>query len=167
MHFKKFIKDTGNAGTQYWAATNVTFSLKVNNSNTVFHSDKEKFNALSAGIGDAYTCPSAPAINLTAKKSSVEITLTDFKFQPFGVKNGHFGNVTNCVLIPTTTASSTTASSTTAKSSHPPKTTKQPESHTVAIAVGCSLAGLALVAVIGYLILRRRSRNNQAGYRKL
>lgn len=58
----------------------------------MFQSDKEKFNALSAGIGDAYACPSAPAINLTAKKSSVEITLTDFKFQPFGVKNGHFGN---------------------------------------------------------------------------
>lgn len=162
IHFEKFVKDLGNGVTHYWAATNLTFSLKINNSTTVFHSDKKNSSALSAGIGDAYACPSAPAINLTEKNSSVEITLTRLKFQPFGVKNGHFGNVTNCLLPSTPTVHSTTA-----KSSHPPKTTKQPESHTVAIAVGCSLAGLALVAVIGYLILRHRSRNNQAGYRKL
>ena len=54
---------------------------------------------------------------------------------------------------------------------HPSPTTKQtkqkPSNHAVAIAVGCSLAGLVLIVVIGYLIGRRRSRNVAAGYRKL
>lgn len=46
-------------------------------------------------------------------------------------------------------------------------TTSKPRSHAVAIAVGCSLAGLVVIVVIGYLIGRRRSRNVAAGYRKL
>ena len=54
---------------------------------------------------------------------------------------------------------------------HPSTTTKptkrKPSNHAVAIAVGCSLAGLVLIVVIGYLIGRRRSRNVAAGYRKL
>lgn len=51
---------------------------------------------------------------------------------------------------------------------HPSPTTKRkPSNHAVAIAVGCSLAGLVLIVVIGYLIGRRRSRNVAAGYRKL
>lgn len=45
--------------------------------------------------------------------------------------------------------------------------TSKPPSHAVAIAVGCSLAGLVVIVVIGYMIGRRRSRNAAAGYRKL
>ena len=75
------------------------FFFFTTDSTTVFHSVKETFHALSAGIGDAYACPSAPAINLTAKKSSAEVTLTRFKFQPFGVKSGHFGNGRNYFFL--------------------------------------------------------------------
>ena len=77
----------------------VIFFFFTTDSTTVFHSVKETFHALSAGIGDAYACPSAPAINLTAKKSSAEVTLTRFKFQPFGVKSGHFGNGRNYFFL--------------------------------------------------------------------
>lgn len=47
------------------------------------------------------------------------------------------------------------------------KPTKKSESHVVAIAVGCSLAGLVVIVIVGYVIGRRRSRNAAVGYRKL
>lgn len=53
----------------------------------------------------------------------------------------------------------------TTPSTKKPQTTSK--SHAAAIAVGCSLAGLVVIVVIGYLIGRRRSRNVAAGYRKL
>lgn len=62
-----------------------------------------------------------------------------------------------CGTHPTTATTATTK----------PQTPTKPKSHAVAIAVGCSLAGLVLIVVIGYLIGRRRSRNVAAGYRKL
>lgn len=46
-------------------------------------------------------------------------------------------------------------------------TTKGKESHVVPIAVGCTLAGLVVIVVIGYLIGRRHRRNASAGYSKL
>ena len=68
----------------------------------------------------------------------------------------------NCGTHPTQHPSTTT------KPTKPTKSTKRkPSNHAVAIAVGCSLAGLVLIVVIGYLIGRRRSRNVAAGYRKL
>lgn len=165
MHFVKLPEDTTlKASPQHWAAANLTFSLQeVDASVITFHSGKGPLTGLSARVGDAYECQTAPAdFNLTANHSSVDVTLTKFTIQPFGVKHGDFGNVTVC--IPPSTSTATPTQPTTNKS----PTTEKPESHTVAIAVGCSLAGLALIAIIGYLIWRRRNRKNQAaGYRKL
>ena len=50
----------------------------------------------------------------------------------------------------------------------PPTTpTGKSKGHVVAIAVGCSLAALVIIVGIGYMIGRRRRRNQAAGYRKL
>lgn len=45
--------------------------------------------------------------------------------------------------------------------------TGKSKGHVVAIAVGCSLATLVIIVGIGYMIGRRRRRNQAAGYRKL
>lgn len=45
--------------------------------------------------------------------------------------------------------------------------TGKSKGHVVAIAVGCSLAALVIIVGVGYMIGRRRRRNQAAGYRKL
>ena len=50
---------------------------------------------------------------------------------------------------------------------NPSTTTGKSKGHVVAIAVGCSLAALVIIVGVGYMIGRRRRRNQAAGYRKL
>mmetsp|Transcript_51453 Transcript_51453/g.84321 ORF Transcript_51453/g.84321 Transcript_51453/m.84321 type:complete len:352 (-) Transcript_51453:575-1630(-) len=142
-----------------WAAANLTFSMKGPGLSETFHSKQEPLKDVSALLGHAYLCKAnVKPIKLTAVNSSVDVSLMDVKFQPFEVENGQFSkNVDNCVA---TTASTPT---------NPSHTTPKPhkESHTVAIAVGCTLAGLVVIVAIGYLIGRRYRRNTSAGYRKL
>ena len=70
------------------------------------------------------------------------------------------------------TAEKCSASPTTHPKTNPPHSqttpTKKSNGHVVAIAVGCSLAGLVVIVAAGYMIgRRRRNRNQSAGYRKL
>ncbi|KAK2573247.1 Lysosome-associated membrane glycoprotein 1, partial [Acropora cervicornis] len=92
---------------------------------------------------------------LTTVGSNVKVSMDKIKFQPY-VKNGKPGEAESCGTRSTQHPSTTTK-----------PTKRKPSNHAVAIAVGCSLAGLVLIVVIGYLIGRRRSRNVAAGYRKL
>ncbi|KAL9963612.1 hypothetical protein ACROYT_G027136 [Oculina patagonica] len=160
MHFV-IVGESLGASTQRWAAANLTFSLKMKSGVSepiyTFHSKRGALDQLSAHVGYAYECLTAPTnFKLTANNSNVDVTLSKIDFQPFNVKNGHLGNVEECTppTSPTTARPQTTP-------------TKKSESHVVAIAVGCSLAGLVIIVAIGYMIGRRRSRNQQAGYRKL
>ncbi|CAH3021246.1 unnamed protein product [Porites evermanni] len=145
--------------TPRWAAANLMFSMKGPGLSETFHSQKEPLNEVSAPLGHAFLCKTKlNAIKLTAVNSSVNVLLMDVKFQPFEVENGQFSKkVDNCDSTPTPTPTTT------------PHTTPKPhkESHTVAIAVGCTLAGLVVIVAIGYLIGRRYRRNTSAGYRKL
>lgn len=160
MHFTKFGKDVQ---SERWAAANLTFSLLTTvGSNEAAHytfSAKGPLKQLSAKVGHSYQClTSTINLNLTGvDNSSVKVSMDKIEFQPY-VKNGKLGEAENCGT-PTQHPSTTTK---------PTKSTKRKTpSHAVAIAVGCSLAGLVLIVVIGYLIGRRRSRNVAAGYRKL
>lgn len=161
MHFTKFGKDVQ---SERWAAANLTFSLLTTvGSNEAAHytfSAKGPLKQLSAKVGHSYQClTSTINLNLTGvDNSSVKVSMDKIEFQPY-VKNGKPGEAENCGTHPTQHPSTTTK---------PTKPTKRKTpSHAVAIAVGCSLAGLVLIVVIGYLIGRRRSRNVAAGYRKL
>jgi len=147
-----------------WTAANLTFSLISGVGATgpiTFHSGVEAFTKkLSADVGRAYICTtSSTDFKLTSGNSTVNVSLSDIEFQPFEVHNGHLGEPDFCA----------TPSPPPATTERPPHTTtsKHKESHVVAIAVGCSLAGLVVIVIIGYLIGRRRSRNQSAGYRKL
>lgn len=160
MHFTKFGKDVQ---SERWAAGNLTFSLQTTvGSNEAAHytfSSKGPLKELSAKVGHSYQClTSTINLNLTGVNSSLgKVSMDKIEFQPY-VKNGKLGEAENCGTHPSTTTEPT----------EPTKPTKgKPSNHAVAIAVGCSLAGLVLIVVIGYLIGRRRSRNVAAGYRKL
>ncbi|XP_015759446.1 PREDICTED: putative GPI-anchored protein PB15E9.01c isoform X1 [Acropora digitifera] len=161
MYFSKFGKDVQ---SERWAAGNLTFSLLTTvGSNEAAHytfSSKGPLKQLSAKVGHSYQCfTSTINLNLTGVNSSlVKVSMDKIDFQPY-VKNGKRGEAENCETRSTQHPSTT---------SKPTKPTKgKPSNHAVAIAVGCSLAGLVLIVVIGYLIGRRRSRNVAAGYRKL
>lgn len=155
MHFTKLGKDVQ---SERWAAANLTFSLltTVGSNEAAYYtfSSKGPLKQLSAKVGHSYQCLTS-TINLKltgVDSSSVKVSMDKIKFQPY-VKSGKPGEAENCGTHPT---------------QHPSPTTKRkPSNHAVAIAVGCSLAGLVLIVVIGYLIGRRRSRNVAAGYRKL
>jgi len=158
MHFTKFGKDVQ---SERWAAANLTFSLLTTvGSNEAAHytfSAKGSLKQLSAKVGHSYQClTSTINLNLTGvDNSSVKVSMDNIKFQPY-VKNGKPGEAESCGTRSTQHPSTTTK-----------PTKRKPSNHAVAIAVGCSLAGLVLIVVIGYLIGRRRSRNVAAGYRKL
>ncbi|XP_073255268.1 uncharacterized protein [Porites lutea] len=145
-----------------WAAANLTFSMKTPGFSETFQSTKEPLNEVSAPLGYAYLCKtSVKDIKLTAVNSSVDVSLMDVKFQPFEVDNGKLSaNADYCVS--TEAPASAFVHPTTKTPTKPHK-----ESHTVAIAVGCTLAGLVVIVAIGYLIGRRYRRNTSAGYRKL
>ena len=57
-----------------------------------FHSGKDPLKQLSANVGHAYECLTAPTnFNLTANNSSVNVALSKIDVQPFDVQNGHLG----------------------------------------------------------------------------
>ncbi|KAJ7392646.1 Lysosome-associated membrane glycoprotein 1 [Desmophyllum pertusum] len=160
MHFSILAEGENLKAAHRWTAANLTFSLKMTSGVTesaiyTFHSGMEALNQLSAEVGHAYECTTtSTGFKLTANHSDVNVTLTKIEFQPFEVKDGHPGKVEVCTS-PTTLPPIV------------PTTPKKPDNSVVAIAVGCSLAGLVLIVGIGYMIGRRRNRNSQAGYRKL
>jgi len=160
MHFVKVEGETLKKSTKgRWAAANLTFSLKNSTDEPVytFHSATGPLRQLSADYGYAYECLTDPInFKLNANNSNVNVTLTKIDFKPFDVQDGHLGNVEKCnPPTPPSTPAPT------------PTPTGKPESHVVAIAVGCSLAALVIIIGIGYMIGKRRKRNQAAGYRKL
>lgn len=166
MHFGVYAKKKENlnaASSKRWAAANLSFSLETEDGagKFTFHSAPDILKQLSADLGSSYEClTSATDFLLMAdNNSSVNVSLIHIQFQPFGVQDGHLSKAEVCATPAPTTPSP--SGKTTVK---PPK---KSESHVVAIAVGCSLAGLVVIVIVGYVIGRRRSRSASQGYRKL
>lgn len=109
---------------------------------------------LNAKYGHAARCNHQITVSgLKNSKKTVNATISfdSLEIQPFEVpKSGKFGEADDCKM-PTPKPSATKKSN-----------------NTVAIAVGCTLAGLVVIVLIGYFIGRRRSATKtSAGYRKL
>ncbi|XP_031554751.1 lysosome-associated membrane glycoprotein 1-like isoform X3 [Actinia tenebrosa] len=154
---------TAKAANARWETTNVTFTAQTmnnsdfNNANdTIIQQSVTKMAQLewlSADLGRSLNCSTDKEL----KTDSIAATVEGLRLQPFEVHNGDFGEAESCFHTPTSTPKPTNS---------PAKKTKN--KNIVAIAVGCSLAGLVLIVLIGYFIGKRRSRAGPGtGYRKL
>lgn len=171
MHFVKYAKKDEDLKASFdsWAAANLTFSLKTTFGSTeavlyTFYSTKKgPLAQLSAKLGHSYVCTTSKTnFKLEYLNSSANVSLNNIEFQPFEVQDGKPGEADLCSTPPPMTTKM--PSSPTKK---PSSSTKKGKSHAVAIAVGCTLAGLILIGVGAYFIRRRHRRNVEAGYRKL
>ncbi|KAK3754030.1 hypothetical protein QZH41_020296 [Actinostola sp. cb2023] len=156
-HFATMKTAKRDSSEVHWKTVNLTISVQLTN-NTAFadaggteiiatENNQANLEWLSGANGHSLNC-SQDTVQLG---SNITATFENMRIQPFGVEKNSFSEkVDICNPHPTT---------------KPTEAPSKKSSNTVAIAVGCSLAGLVVIVLIGYFIGQRRK--NSIRYRKL
>ncbi|XP_032243286.2 lysosome-associated membrane glycoprotein 1 [Nematostella vectensis] len=149
-------------GESAWNAENITISVTTTN-NTQFIAanvsvleksvDGSALEYLGGKLGHSLNCSQAQNVKFG---DTFSVEFSNVRAQPFEVKKGFSSKVDVCFANPTVPPSV-----------NPKPQKKKTNKNVVAIAVGCSLGGLLLIVLVGYVIGRRRRNKNGPAYRKL